>query len=492
MTSRLTLRGVKKAFGATVALADVSFNAAPGEVHALVGENGAGKSTLMKVLAGVVQPDAGIMHLDGAPFQPVDPLDAQRRGIAMVYQELSLAPHLTVEDNILLGHEPVRRGFIDRAAIRRQVRALLADVGRDLPPNARVGDLSPAAQQLVEILRALARSECRVLILDEPTSSLAHDDVARLFTIIERLKSRGVTVIYISHVLEEVQRIADRFTVLRDGHAVATGAVSDVTPADLIRHMAGREVGELFPRTARTPGDVVLEIRDLAGSPAPRSASLALRRGEVVGIGGLIGSGRTEFLRAIFGLDPIVRGEIRVAAFSGFATAAVRTRQGVGFLSEDRKREGLAVNLSIADNITLSRLDGLGPRGLVLPSRQRAACASPIRQLQIRCRDAGQLTHELSGGNQQKIALARLLHQQADILLIDEPTRGIDVAAKREIYQAIDDLAQAGKAILIVSSYLPELLGICDRVAVMARGVLGPARPARELDAAAVLKEATA
>ena len=489
---RLSLRGIRKAFGATVALADVSLDAAPGEIHAVIGENGAGKSTLMKVLAGAIAPDAGEMALDDVPYRPARPIDARRHGVAMVYQELSLAPHLSVEENILLGSEPTRGGVIDRRAMRARVTALLSSLGHtDIRPDARVGDLSPAAQQVTEILRALAQSSCRVLILDEPTSSLAHADVERLFEVMTRLKQQGVTIIYISHVLEEIQRIADRITVLRDGRAVASGAMAGVGAREIVRHMAGREIDELFPRSVHAPADVVLELADVAGDRKPSHASLTLRRGEVLGIGGLIGSGRTELLRAIFGLDPVRRGDVRVASIRGPATASVRTRQGVGFLSENRKREGLAINLTIADNITLSHLDGLGPAGFVLPRLMRAACAPAIRQLSIRCRDAAQSTWELSGGNQQKVALARLLHQQADVLLLDEPTRGIDVAAKRDIYQAIDDLARAGKAILVVSSYLPELLGICDRIAIMTRGVLGDAKAVAECDAHSMLLEAT-
>ena len=489
---RLQVRDIRKAFGATVALNRVHFDADAGEVHAVIGENGAGKSTLMKILAGALKADVGRITLEGRAYHPSSPLDGRRQGVAMVYQELSLAPHLSVEENVLLGQEPGHAWLVDRRRMRGRVERVLAQLGEAGPrPDARVADLSPAAQQLTEIARALAQPACRVLILDEPTSSLTAGDVERLFAVIERLKREGLTVIYISHVLEEVQRVADRFTVLRDGETVGSGPVAGTTASEMVRLMAGRQLGQLFPRSLRQPGAVVLELKDLAGVEKPQSASLELHRGEVLGIGGLVGAGRTELLRAIFGLDPVRRGYIRVGALVGPASPIARLAQGVGFLSEDRKGEGLALSLSVADNITLSRLDGLGPWRLVLPRRQHAASRAWITDLNIRCAGPWQATAELSGGNQQKVALARLLHHDVDVLLLDEPTRGIDVASKAQIYQTIDDLARAGKAVLLVSSYLPELLGVCDRIAMMTRGVLRAARPSIAVDEHQLLMEAT-
>ena len=488
---RLLIDRVSKRFGPTVALDGVCLEAAPGEVHAIVGENGAGKSTLMRVLSGAIAPDAGTIQLDGAPYHPNDPLDARLQGVAMVYQELSLAPHLTVAENILLGFEPSRRGVLRLAEMHRAAGAALARLQRaEIPLDARAGDLPVALQQLVEIARALAQADTRVLILDEPTSSLARDDVRRLFDVIAALKARGLSILYISHVLEEVQAIADRFTVLRDGRTVGSGPVRGTPASDIVRMMAGRRMDELFPRSAHAPGETLLELDGVGGAVKPASASLALRRGEVLGIGGLIGAGRTQLLRAIFGLDPIRHGTVRMAAFSGWAPPHRRLAQGMGLLSEDRKTEGLALSLSLADNVTLSKMEGLGPGGLVLPSRQHAAAARWIERLRVRCRDTRQLARELSGGNQQKLAVARLLHHDVDVFLLDEPTRGIDVGSKADIYGLIDELALAGKAILIVTSYLPELLGICDRVAVMHRGRLGAARPVAELTEHSVLMEA--
>jgi len=493
---RLVAEDVQKTFGATVALAGVSFAVAPGHVHALIGENGAGKSTLMSILAGATAPDAGKLTLEGAPFRPRTPEEARRAGVAMVHQELSLCPHLTVEENIALGAEPARLGIVTRAEVRRRALAALERVSgpsRDAQPrpDARVGDLPPSGQQLVEIARALALPHCRLLILDEPTSSLGSDDVGRLFSVIRAVCARGIAVVYISHFLEEIHRIADDFTVLRDGRTVGAGALENVAAGDIVGMMVGRAALQLFPRSPRTAGEIVLEVKDLGGAVKPTGVSLTLRRGEVLGIAGLVGAGRTELLRCIFGLDRVRHGDLRVLGFSGFRAPPARIDQGVGFLSEDRKAEGLATGLSLAENLTLSGTAPLGPRGLVFPRRRRAAAERWIRELSIRAHDADQPIGELSGGNQQKVALARLLHQDADVFLLDEPTRGIDVGSKAQIYELIDRLAARGKAVLLVSSYLPEVLGICDRIAVMRRGRLGPARPTAELDERAVLMEAT-
>ena len=488
---RLRARGVSVHFGPTVALANVDLDVAPGEVHALIGENGAGKSTLMKVLSGAVSPDAGELWIDGSPYRPASPLAASRRGVAMVYQELSLVPHLGVAENIVLGNEPRRLGLLDRREARRRAADALAALGHpDIDPDLPVRRLPAPIQQIVEIARALFCSGNRVLVLDEPTSSLAADDVERLFEAISRLRHGGLSIIYISHVLEEIRRIADRFTVLRDGRAVGSGPLAEISAPALISMMAGREITQIFPRSPRQPGRTLLEIRDLAGTDKPSSASLDLRAGEVFGVGGLVGSGRTELLRAVFGLDAVRRGTIRVGAAWGPASPWRRLAQGMGMLSEDRKQDGLAQELSIADNLTLSRLTGLGPGRLVFRSRQGAAARLWMDRLSIRASGPHQPVRELSGGNQQKVALARLLHDEVDVLLLDEPTRGIDVRSKAEIYELIDRLALDGKAVLLVSSYLPELLGTCDRVAMMRRGVLGPARPAAALSEHDLLTEA--
>jgi ribose transport system ATP-binding protein len=486
---RLEMRGVSRRFGATIALRDVDLTVHAGAVHALVGENGAGKSTLMKVLSGAYRPDAGTMLLDGQPYAPRSPMAARRSGVAMIYQELSLAPHLSVEANITLGVEPCVAGFLRRGGARRQARNALAQLGHpDIHPAARVASLSMAQRQIVEVARAVAVG-CRVLVLDEPTSSLSLDDVARLFRLVARLREQGHAVVYISHFIEEVKEVADRVTVLRDGAAVGSGAADDLSASDIVAMMVGREVEELYPRSPREPGEVVLSVGDLSGVRKPQGVTFQLRRGEVLGIAGLVGAGRTELLRAIFGLDPVKSGLISLAACAGPASPSRRWLQGAGYLSEDRKGEGLATSLSVSDNVTLSRLTGFGPPGFVIRRRQDAAVAPWLERLGIRCRSPRQHVSDLSGGNQQKVAMARLLQHDADVLLLDEPTRGIDVASKATIYRIIDELAAqkdaAGrplKAVLMVSSYLPELLGVCDRIAVMHRGRLMPARPAEDLD----------
>jgi ribose transport system ATP-binding protein len=495
---RLVMGAVRRRFGATQALAGVDLSVRGGEVHALVGENGAGKSTLMKVLSGAIAPDDGVMMLDGEPYRPQSPADGRAAGVAMIYQELSLAPHLSVAENILLGVEPKRGPIIQWGVLRQKAKAALTEIGRpELPLDLPVGRLSVAEQQLVEIARSVCVG-CRVLVLDEPTSSLPQQDVQRLFALIRRLKDRGVAIVYISHFLEEVKEICDRFTVLRDGKTTGSGEVAKTESSAIVAMMVGRHVDELYPRSPRTPGETLLSVRDVAGPCKPVSASLDLRRGEVVGIAGIVGAGRTELLRVLMGLDPLRRGEISIATVGGWQPPDARWREGVGLVSENRKEEGLAVDLSIAENITLARLAGLGPRGLVTPRGQDRASVPLVRQLAIKCTSPRQAVSSLSGGNQQKVAIARLLHADVDLLLLDEPTRGIDVGSKAEIYRLIDQLAagdpakgRAPKAVLVVSSYLPELLGLCDRIAVMCRGRLGPCRPVEELDEHQIMLAAT-
>jgi len=513
---RFEMRGVRKTFGATVALDGVDFAVRSGEVCALVGQNGAGKSTLMAILAGALKPDAGVMRIEGDAYTPRHPLDARQAGVAMIHQELSIAPHLTVMENIVLGVEPTRGGILRRDRIRQIAVAALTELGhQDIRPDAIAGDLSPAGQQLVEIARALA-SGCRVLVLDEPTSSLTHGDVRTLFDLLGRLKRQGHAIVYISHFIEEVKEVSDRFVVLRDGRNAGEGVTSRTRADDIVGMMVGRALDDLYPRSPRASGEAMLTVEDLV----PGSATFTLHRGEVLGIAGLLGAGRTRLLRTIFGLEAVQSGRIRVAAYSGAATPHDRWRQSMGMLSEDRGGEGLARALSVADNLTVTRLERLGlpwPAFTVLPSRQDAAASRWIDRLAIRCAGPRQAVAQLSGGNQQKVAFARLLHHDVDVLVLDEPTRGIDVSSKAQIYQLIDELVAGGghvgpprqsggeatarrvgadrrvgpKAVLLVSSYFPELLGVCDRIAVMSRGRLGPARAASDWTEHALLMEAS-
>jgi ribose transport system ATP-binding protein len=361
----------------------------------------------------------------------------------------------------------------------------------DIAPERPAGDLAPAQQQLVEIARALAVG-CRIMVLDEPTSSLGRDDARRLFELVARLKHDGHAIVYISHFLEELKQVSDRFVVLRDGRNAGGGATAPASASEIARMMVGHRVEDLFPRSARRRGAPVLELSDFN----PGRASLTLHEGEILGIAGLVGAGRTELLRAIFGLDPVRRGTIRVGVHAGPFAPRQRWAQGMGYLSEDRKGEGLAAALSVADNLTLSRLEGLGPGPFVVPARQDAAARHWIDALGIRCAGPRQPVAALSGGNQQKVALARLLHHDVDVLVLDEPTRGIDVASKAHTYALLDTLVSGARdgrprAVLMVSSDFAELLGVCDLVALMCRGRLGPARPAAELDEHQLVLEAT-
>jgi len=499
MTCVLEIRDVAKRFGATTALDGVDLTLHAGEVHALIGENGAGKSTLMSILAGAMRPDRGAMLADGRPYAPTGPADARRRGVALIHQELCLCPQLSAAENMLLGVEPSRGGWVDRGAARQRALALLEHFGRPtLRPDDRVGGLPLAAQQVVEICRALA-ADARIVLMDEPTSSLQREDVDRLFALIRQLAARGIAIIYISHFLEEVREIAGRYTVLRDGRSVHGGRIADTSNDQLIAHMVGRAALTPWPplrsgEGERNEGDVILAVHDVAAPPVLKQASFELRRGEVLGIAGLMGSGRSELVRALFGLEPRASGRIvlrgRQLGVSG-ASPGRRLGQGFGYLSEDRRREGLALTLPVADNLTATRYSACSPGwGWLNLDRQRAAARQWIDTLRIRAAAPAQPVRALSGGNQQKVAIGRLLHQDAEVLLLDEPTRGIDVGSRAQIYEAIAHCAAQGKAVLLVSSHLPELFGLCDRLAVMSRGRLSAARPIAEWTPETVLATA--
>ncbi len=489
----LEISGVKKRFAATVALDGVDLAVRRGEVHAIIGENGAGKSTLMNVLSASIRPDAGSICFQGAPYRPADPLDARRQGIAHIHQELSLCPHLSVAENIFLGIEPQRSGWLDRLTLNRQAADILKSFQHPaITPRRPVADLTIAARQIVEICRALAQ-RASLILMDEPTSSLQRADVERLFHFIRQLRDSGISVIYISHFLEEVREIADACTVLRDGKSVITGPLQDLPNQELIAAMVGRPVKDLFPaRSPAVTSDGALEVRDLSAPPGLRRASLRLRRGEILGFAGLIGSGRTELLRTLFGLQKARAGNISVFGqpLPLQSTPVTRIGRGLGYLSEDRKGEGLAPALSVTDNITLTNFDSCSHWGWIDLPRQQKQARERADSAQVRAGSMDVAVQKLSGGNQQKVAIARLLHQGCEIFLLDEPTRGVDVASKAQIYEMIVSLARAGKAILMVSSYLPELFGICDRLAVMRRGCLSAARPIGEWRPETVLQAA--
>jgi ribose transport system ATP-binding protein len=428
----LRMERISKDFGATRALDEVDFDLRPGEAHALLGENGAGKSTLIKILSGAVKPDGGAIWLDGRRFSPANPLESRRAGISVIYQELNLAPHLSVEDNIMLGREWRKCGFLRRRRMREKVREALSLVHHaEISPEVPVRQLSVAARQIVEIARALAE-RARIMVMDEPTSSLSGEDSHRLFGLIRRLKSQGVGIIYISHFLEEVQQVADRTTVLRDGRRAGSGPMGEVSLEDIIKLMVGGEVKELFPRVSHRAGDDILEAGELKGKRMGAAVSLTLRRGEILGLAGLVGSGRTEFLRSLFGLDTLESGQVRWGGKDVIGGGPRQhIRKGIGLLSEDRQGEGLALSRSIADNLTLSFFAPYVRWGFLSNRGQRKAGREWIARMKIKATSPGQPVSSLSGGNQQKVALARLLHQDAEVLLLDEPTRASTSSANR-------------------------------------------------------------
>jgi len=469
-------RALSKSYPGVRALSDVGFDLRRGQVHALVGENGAGKSTLAGIVSGLIRPDAGTMRLRGRPFAPADKPDAERAGVRMVMQELNLIPTLTVAENVFLDSIPTRWGLIDYRKMNAAAAKLIASVGlAGIGPDRHVGSLGVGQQQMVEIAVGLSR-RCDLLILDEPTAALTQTETELLFAHVRRLKAAGVGVIYISHRMEEIQRIADRITVLRDGKAVATAAAAETTLDQIIKWMVGRELKDAGPSSGRKAGQVALAVRGLSRGTAVRDVSFDLHRGEILGFAGLMGSGRTETMRAIFGADRPDAGEVYLHGSP--QPARIRSprdavREGIALLTEDRKGQGLLVPLSVRVNVTLNRLEDVSGRGgWIRPAAERDAARRLAEMMSIRCSSIEQRIAELSGGNQQKVVIARWIFRDCDILIFDEPTRGIDVGAKFEIYQRLGDLAGQGKAVIMVSSDLKELPAVCDRIAVMSAGRL--------------------
>ncbi|WP_448594404.1 sugar ABC transporter ATP-binding protein [Thermoflexus hugenholtzii] len=471
MEPLLRAEEISKAFPGVQALDRVSLEIFPGEIHGLVGENGAGKSTLIRILAGVIPRDSGRILWKGQPVEITDPRHARRLGIAVIHQELSLLPNLTVAQNLLLGREPrTFWGGLDPRTMEKQARRILNGVGLDLDPRAVVGNLPFAQRQMLEIARALSE-DARLLIMDEPTSALSEREIYRLFELLSDLKRRGVAILFISHRLEEVFRIADRITVLRDGRHIGTFPISEVTPSAVVRMMVGRELKEMFVKTA-TPGqEVVLEVRGLTRAGAFHEVSFQVHRGEIVGLAGLVGAGRTEVARALFGLDPLDGGEVRIEGRPvTIRSPADAIRLGMAFVPEDRKAQALFLGMALRSNVAISSLPRLARLGLLFPAQLDRACVPYIRALDIRPPRPALRVRYLSGGNQQKAVLARWLMLRPKIMILDEPTRGIDVGAKAEIHALMDQMAREGMAILMISSDLPEVLGVSDRILVMREG----------------------
>jgi rhamnose transport system ATP-binding protein len=470
----LAADSIRKSFSAVQALRGVSFDLEAGEVHALVGENGAGKSTLIRIMTGAETPDAGTLTVGGRELTALDPGAARALGIAAIYQQPALFPDLTVAENIALALEPTSAfSRVDWNRRRRQAVELLARAGAAIDPDAPASDLSMPQQQLVEIAKALG-AEARVVVMDEPTASLADREVDHLFEVIRRLREHGVGVIYISHRLEEVMAIADRITVLRDGRSVGTRARTQVTLAELVAMMVGRELEAVFPKRPLPAGDVVLEVKALTSRAAGVShVSLEVRRGEILGMAGLVGSGRTEFAEALFGLRPIDSGRVRLNGRPvRVSSPAEAVRLGIGYVPEDRRRHGVIGELPLFANASLATLGSVSRAGLIDDGAERRLAESYMRQLQIKAPSSAVPVGELSGGNQQKVALARWLATRPAVLILDEPTQGVDIGAKAEIHALMQRLVEEGLAVIMISSDLPEVLAMSDRIAVMRTGTI--------------------
>lgn len=469
-TTLLSMRGIGKSFPGVHALDEVSLELVSGQVHVVVGENGAGKSTLLKILAGAYRADSGKMLLAGEAYQPRDPSDAIAAGISLIYQEDQLLPNLSVMENVLLGRLPRRGPLVDWPAARRRARDLLASLGVDLRPDASVARLGSAQRQMVEIARALA-VQARIIVMDEPTASLSESEIERLFVLIGELKQRGVGFLYVSHRLEELEQVGEVVTVLRDGRAIHSGPLRDLTRDALIRLIVGRTLDQYFPGRKAVIGEVVMHVEGLRSGDALRGVDFDLRAGEVLGVAGLVGSGRTEMARAIFGADRADAGRVTVSGRAlepgspGAAAAA-----GVALVPEERKTQGLVLELSVVDNIALPNLARLSRFGRFDWTAAKADASERIRSLNIRTRRLGTRVEELSGGNQQKVVIAKWLASRPKVLIFDEPTKGIDVGAKTEVYRVINQLAESGVGIVLISSELPEVLAMSDRIMVLRGG----------------------
>jgi ribose transport system ATP-binding protein len=484
----LSLSAVTKRFPGVVALDAVDFAAHAGRVHALVGENGAGKSTLLKIVAGADRPDSGTIALDGKPVSFAAPRDALSVGITVIYQELSLVPQLAADANIFLGMEPARHGVLDNRAASERAHAALQTLGAEFDPRTPAGELSVAEQQLVELARALAR-DARLIALDEPTATLSHLETGRLFEQIRRLCAQGIAVIFVSHRLEEVRRIADEITVLRDGRRVFTGPAAGVDDAGLIRHMVGRDVEYArLPSAIPPSGEPLLEARGLGKGRGFAGVSLLVRRGEIVGLAGLVGAGRTELARCLAGADLLDAGTMTLAG-APYRPSSPRDAiaRGVVYLPEDRKTQGLVLGMSVRENVTLATLRGFSKFGVIQARAEREAASRQTAAVELRPPDIEREAGTLSGGNQQKVVLAKWLLADADLLIFDEPTRGVDVATKAELHRLIRALADAGKAIVVISSELPEILALADRIVVMREGGVAGELAASEATAERVL-----
>ncbi|TKC89350.1 sugar ABC transporter ATP-binding protein [Trinickia terrae] len=489
---QVTLRGISKAFGPVRVLDGVDFNVRAGEIHALMGENGAGKSTLMKILSGVYQADAGEILIDGRAVQIRDTVDAERLGIAIIHQELNLIPQLSVMENMFLGREPRRFGVVDTGAMRREARKWLDVLGAArIDPQTEAGRLSIGQQQMVEIAKALSL-DAHVLVMDEPTAALTDREIETLFKIMRELKARDVAIVYVSHRIEEIFQVCDKLSVLRDGRFAGERAIGQTHFEDVVRLMVGREIGERFPKRESQPGEVRFKVEDLADDGHISGISFDVRAGEVLGIAGLMGAGRSEILKAIFGASRKTAGQITLDGRPlDIRDPSGAIGAGIGFVTEDRKTQGLVLGMSVRENATLVHLSRYARLGVVSDAAERKAVAGLIQQLRIRTRDAELDVKALSGGNQQKVVFAKWLAEPPKVLLLDEPTRGVDVGGKAEIYTIINQLAALGVAIVMVSSELPEVLAMSDRILVMHQGRQNGIFPAADSTQESIMTAAT-
>jgi ABC-type sugar transport system ATPase subunit len=487
----LEMKAISKSFHGITVLHNVHFRLREGEVHALVGENGAGKSTLMKILAGIYEPEEGEVLLRGQKVYIDSPTVSQRLGISVIHQELNLVPYMTVAENIFLGREPNKKGWLSYDHMVKGTVQLLGQLGLDLNPKAYVHSLSIGEQQIVEIAKALS-IHADILIMDEPTAVLTEYEASKLFQLIEKLKKQGVGIVYISHRLSEIKRVCDRMTVLRDGQLVTTCDTDEVTERDIANLMVGRELQNLYPEKPDRIGNEVLRVEKLSKAPYFHNVSFRLRRGEIVGFAGLIGAGRTELVRAIFGDIRPDAGKVYVQGEEvHIRSPANAIQHGIGFSTEDRKKTGLFMDLSVGQNVILPSLNNVSRMSFVNRRRERALVKKKVEELKIKLNHLNQPVKNLSGGNQQKVVLAKWLLAETELFFLDEPTRGIDVGAKGEIYQLIARLAADGKGVVIISSELPELLGLCNRIVVMHKGQVQGELDAREATEQAIMAMAT-
>jgi rhamnose transport system ATP-binding protein len=490
--ARLELHKATKSFGAVHALEDGSITLYPGEAHALLGENGAGKSTLVKILAGVYRADSGELLIDGEPADFSGPAASRAAGVSIIYQEPTLFPDLTVAENIFMGRQPVGGGRrIDRAEMHKQTEAIFRRLGVALDPTRIARGLSVADQQIVEIAKALSFN-AQVLVMDEPTAALTSVEVARLFTVMNTLRSQGAAVLFISHRLEEVFASCQRVTIMRDGRFVRTAPVTELTIDDIIRSMVGRDLDALFPKTETVPGAPVLEVEDLCSTDVFEHISFTVRRGEIVALAGLVGAGRTEVARAIFGIDKRTSGSVRLAGKelpNGNPLAAMDA--GVALVPEDRRQQGLVMDLGIDQNVALASLGRLSRGGLIRRARERKLAIAWAGRLQLKYARMSNAVSTLSGGNQQKVVLGKWLARSPQLLIIDEPTRGIDVGTKAEVHRILDGLVAEGMAVLMISSELPEVLGMADRVIVLREGRITAELSRADADETTIMRAAT-